>query len=432
MIELGQLRKSEIDSFFEWLDLDLSSIAWEGKFKKSFDLFQELLFNEHTLIEEVAKKIDLLKEHAGSGPIYSWLKWLGDQFALYIFSIRNCDIAKLCQELHLDPSYFGHILRIHLLEVYPDKEHLINEHLELGAVRSPSKRKTFQMILKELEISELGSISSDIEMMKKLEVTIFPQWKMIIKELEKNSLQIHKDLNKKIAKENSRGIKKFVFEFCLLVCLGLGGIYSMGALNQFYERFLLEKIQLLEPLFIATDQSLAYKSESRDERKIDLSNKEIEELERVENLKILNDLNTNRYEPETDEVVLTSVEDIPRSFEEIDEDGQKKLPAGYRNMTWFRGGRKAYRVLLTSIDPEAMKEEVNKLLYDFEANREWKFVNGKRIPGGIYFNFYLPRKNLKDFLSKMSQYGDATIFESNSREKPIPGANRVFIWIKSI
>jgi hypothetical protein len=39
---------------------------------------------------------------------------------------------------------------------------------------------------------------------------------------------------------------------------------------------------------------------------------------------------------------------------------------------------------------------------------------------------------LKDFMTKISSFGEATIFESRSQGGDQAGKNRVFIWVKSI
>jgi hypothetical protein len=44
----------------------------------------------------------------------------------------------------------------------------------------------------------------------------------------------------------------------------------------------------------------------------------------------------------------------------------------------------------------------------------------------------VPSKNLKDFMTKVSTYAEATIFESRSEGGDIAGKNRVFIWVKGI
>ncbi|MFA7614216.1 MAG: hypothetical protein WCY48_08250, partial [Candidatus Caldatribacteriota bacterium] len=72
------------------------------------------------------------------------------------------------------------------------------------------------------------------------------------------------------------------------------------------------------------------------------------------------------------------------------------------------------------------------LLERFGASQVDNVKPGTEIPGGIYFNLYVPSTNLKEFITRVSEFGDATIFESRSQGRDAPGKNRVFIWVKSI
>jgi hypothetical protein len=55
------------------------------------------------------------------------------------------------------------------------------------------------------------------------------------------------------------------------------------------------------------------------------------------------------------------------------------------------------------------------------------------VPGGVYYNVYVPRKDFKEFLTETMKVDQAKLFESNtSNVKNVPGKTRIFIMVKSI
>jgi hypothetical protein len=87
---------------------------------------------------------------------------------------------------------------------------------------------------------------------------------------------------------------------------------------------------------------------------------------------------------------------------------------------------------MASVSPQELREKILPLLGEFKASPIGNVKPGTNIPGGIYFNLLVPSTKLKSFLGTVSSLGDATIFESNNRERTPAGQNRVFIWVKSI
>ena len=89
--------------------------------------------------------------------------------------------------------------------------------------------------------------------------------------------------------------------------------------------------------------------------------------------------------------------------------------------------------MMTSVDPEQTKAELAQVLKEFSVEQVDKVKPGTKIPGGIYFNLYVPRYALKKFLSKVSSFEkEATILESRTVYGGKKNMNKVFIWIKSI
>ena len=87
---------------------------------------------------------------------------------------------------------------------------------------------------------------------------------------------------------------------------------------------------------------------------------------------------------------------------------------------------------MASVEPSKLRDSILPLMKRFGVSQGDNVKPGTRIPGGLYFNLQVPSKSLKDFMTKVSTFSEATIFESPSQGGDHPGKNRVFIWIKSI
>ena len=88
--------------------------------------------------------------------------------------------------------------------------------------------------------------------------------------------------------------------------------------------------------------------------------------------------------------------------------------------------------MMTSVDTDKTKEELNTILKKFNVKQVDNVKPGTKIPGGIYFNLFIPRLELKEFLSKVSSLEQAMILESKTSRSGPAGTDKVFIWIKSI
>ena len=89
--------------------------------------------------------------------------------------------------------------------------------------------------------------------------------------------------------------------------------------------------------------------------------------------------------------------------------------------------------MMTSISPEETKIQLVKVLKKYNVEQVDNVRPGTKIPGGMYFNLFVPRFVIKEFLSKVSSFEkEATILESKTVFGGKKGMDRVFIWIKSI
>ena len=226
-------------------------------------------------------------------------------------------------------------------------------------------------------------------------------------------------------------------EVLILLLILSAVVFVLKNTNKWYEEYLVNKITLFEPNFFWLDKSLSYQEQDLlAKQQIDLSNKELEELERLEAQTVFADEKLeSRYDPESDVVVLASVDDVPKSFGEAETEQsmyEENKKGGYRDSSYASSNKKAYRILMASVEPAVIRDNILPLMKHYGISQVDNVKPGMQIPGGLYFNLHVPSKNLKDFMTKVSTLGEATIFESRSQGGDQPGKNRVFIWIKSI
>jgi hypothetical protein len=431
------LTKTDFEHFKNWLDLDINSIAWEGRYADSFSGFWDSFFKDQIEHMELGERFEYAKKIAKSGPLISWLNWLFEKFIAFAFIHQGKSVREIAFLFDLPEKYISTVLRDHLIKVYPAYEDLINENFQISNVSSKNLFLKFDDLLPTLgaEAKNKGTFEDDI--LAHMEVTLYPDWPNLVKELRKDILSLKVDFENFKKKTVFRKQLRFFQEVIILLLILSFIVFALKYVNKKYEDYLVDKITLFEPNFFWLDKSLTYQEQDLlAKQNIDLSNKELEELERIEAQSVFSDERSgSRYDPESDVVVLDSVEDVPKSFGEADTEQsayEENKKGGYRDSSYGATSKKAYRILMASVDPTAIRERVLPLMKKFGISQVDNVKPGMQIPGGLYFNLHVPSKNLKDFMTKVSTLGDATIFESQSQGGDLAGKNRVFIWIKSI
>ena len=88
---------------------------------------------------------------------------------------------------------------------------------------------------------------------------------------------------------------------------------------------------------------------------------------------------------------------------------------------------------MRSVDSKDARSRLDTLLKTYNVTQVDNVKPGKRVPGGMYYNLYVPRPYLKEFLAQVMDVDDSTLYESRTRsERNPPGKNKVFIWVKSL
>lgn len=431
------LTKTDFEQFKSWLDLDINSIAWEGRYAESFSGFWDSFFRSQIEHLELSERFDYAKRIAKSGPLISWLNWLFEKFIAFSFINQGKSVREIAFLFDLPEKYISTVLRDHLIKVYPAYEDLINENFQISNVSSKNLFLKFDDLLNVLgpEAKRKGTFEDDI--LAHMEVTLYPDWPHLVKELRKDILSLKVDFENFKKKASFKKQLKFIQEVIILLLILSVIVFALKNTNKWYEDYLVNKITLFEPNFFWLDKSLSYQDQDTlAKQQIDLSNKELEDLERLEAQTVFSDEKLgSRYDPESDVVVLDSVEEVPKSFAEAETEQsefEENKKGGYRDSNYAVSNKKAYRILMASVEPQAIRENIIPLMKKYGITQVDNVKPGMQIPGGLYFNLNVPSKNLKDFMTKVSTLSEATIFESRSQGGDVAGKNRVFIWIKSI
>ncbi len=426
------LNLKNIDDFKAWINLNLHSISWEGRNLESFNQFWRELFPKELEISEYFENLAMAKSLASQGPVLSWINWLESKLIVYLFIFKNVQIQTLSGLSNYESSSLSLIIRNFFVDQFPNLEDDISNKLQISNILSHGNTVTFSE-LKELlpESKEIVGATND-EVMTDLEVTLYDDWKTIYTEF---CTKPQTQLQEKILKERSFVKRNFKFlnEIVFLFVLGALFIFLVKVGNKTYEDYLVEKISLFSPNFFWLDKNVSFKSSSLPTPN-EITEDRINELEQLESKQVFKDVTAStRYEVESD-VVLTSVDTLPKdfsaaTFEQSNYEEVRK--GGYRNNRY--GRRKAYRVMMASVNPLRIKEKVIGMISSYGIKQVDNVKPGTQIPGGIYFNLYVPRENLKTFLKEVSKFEmKSTILESKTVFGGPAGMDKVFVWVKSI
>jgi len=428
------LTTEDSQSFKDWVELDFETMSWEGRYLEEFLDFWALLFKVGTDYKSQFEKLDLLTSKLESGPLISWFKWIKKHYLCYLFIFKTKSIKDLKRLTGLSYSEISLVLRDFFLERYPHLEENINNTLQINNIISGNINIQYDDIKAITNRLEFERGTTGDEVLTSLEITLYPDWRATYNFLKKDQNITKTSVKEFTKKATFKKQRKFLGE--LMILFFIGGLIIAGIKlgNNYYESYLAKKISLYVPNFFELEKNLTFKSNNPlDKEEVELSYKELEKLEKLESKKIFEDARVQqRFDVESD-VVLTSVESLPKDFEVANMEQsnyEETRKGGYRNSRY--GRRKAYRIMMTSIDPMRTKQEIIKMLDFYDVQKADNVEPGTKIPGGVYFNLYVSIKQLTEFMSRVTKIEESTILESKTNRYPPKGTNKVFIWIKSI
>lgn len=426
--------KNEYQEFRQWLNLNLDGLTWQGRFKKEFESFWDVFFEENLTLNKLIERFDYAYSQAKIGSLSSWFLWLRDKFLSFVFLFKNKTIGEIANESGLSPSLVATILRNYLLDEYPHLDQYFNEVFQVGNVLSSNLKVSFAQIKSDINIVTPHVGSREDEIMPSMEVTLFDEWNIFLKKMKSDFSTNGFNLEK--IKERSGFLKQIrvVQDIAILLLLFTLTIYGIRQGNIWYEKYLANKVSIYEPQFNWLNKSGVFKgAEKKPAKEFKLNFDDIKDISKSDEINEFFD--PEKYEEET-EVTLTTFENIPRDFKEADSqpsqyEGDSESPNGYRET---RGGTtKVYRLMMTSTNAYATRDQINEIVKKYQGEPVGESKPGSDVPGGVYYNISIPRTNVKDFMTETMKINQSKLFESNtSNVKAVPGKTRVFIMVKSI
>lgn len=435
---------ADFATFLNWLHLDMDSVTWHGKFQKEFEDFWRFFFteSEHDLsfyVERFEYALFLVKE----GPIASWFLWLKEKFTLFAYIHKGHTVYDL-RVLHgWKIGKTATLMRNYFLELCPFMEEELTHYFQMSDLSDQNIYETFSEFAQKTamtpslieEFKNFAGRPDDV--LPSLEVTLYPEWKLIYRELKKETLHsITQNVARERRKSYVRGQFKFLRDLVLLVVVGLLAIYLVQWGNAWYKEYLQNKISIYGPEMPWLDRTLVFKPPRDDLEKIteELNPEIIEEQLGEASISWLISELEERFETES-EVMLATGQFLPRDFSSIDREYsefEERDGGGYRDTRF--GNLTVYRVMMTSVNTYASRERLNRLLPIYQALQVDNVRPGQFVPGGVYYNLYIPDEKLREFLEDVSSVDDAVIYESRARGRvrAPAGHSKVFIWMKDL
>ncbi|MDA9189462.1 hypothetical protein N9O57_00630 [bacterium] len=420
------------NDFKDWLNLDLKSMTWEGRFENEFNSFWDHLFKSSLSLVQIKERFNFLKKISKNGPIQSWVIWLEEKFLIFILQKSNLSIRELCDSYEIEITHFSKSLRDFLLENYPALHILIDKSLLISFRGQKKANLSFEKLCTSMGIEKNSLFCRSNSLFKSLEVTLFNDWADILKKM-KARFELDYDKVLKLKRtQTKKSFNRFVLEFVSILLIGAFLIYVVTLVNKVYERYLLSQIDIYSPKIEWLSKDLKYKEKKSSKDQIAIAQQDIENLDKevFKDLEFLNE--APRFEAES-EVVLTSWDNLPQDIDKANEDVseyEEERPGGFRDSRY--GRRTVYRVIMKSAKPGSVKEQIKSLLDKYDVTKGDRVSPGMAVPGGVYYNLFVPTDYLKEFLAQVTKLESSRIFESKTQRANPRGKNKVFIWIKEV
>ncbi len=438
MSEKINLTDGDFYQFKQWLCLNYKSLTWQGQYEKDFDEFWEVLFKDDLKLHDLSDRFNYLLKRTNVGPLVSWITWLRDRFLCFVFINKGLTIKRLSKESLLEEKVIGIILRDFFTQKFPEKSRYFENSLIVPNKLSKNREMTFHNISKKLDEDFQLTGSDEDEIMKGMEVTLYENWKKLNHQMKKDFTLKNKSLSKL---KNRDDLMKLLEKFSKAVavcCFSFFLVWAIEYLNSRYEKLLSEEVSIYEPQFRWEDQGLRFveadKSLTENQNNFALDIEDIENVDDSENF-LGESLEDTEREGVESEVILASVEGLPKDFDVADiekseyEENTGRL--GYRDSRY--GNTKVYRVMMKSSDTNSSRKKLADLIEKYKVTQVDNVKPGLSVPGGFYYNLYVPRNVLKEFMTKVQEVEASVIYESRTRTRRNPkGKNKVFIWVKSI
>ena len=425
--------KNDFLLFREWLQLNMQAISWHYHNLNDFEEFWETIFLDGLSLEQINDRFKYLNEIVTTGPLLSWFNWLHNHFLCFTFVTKDCTIHQLSLQTDTSISILSTTLRNHFIDEYPQFEEFFNHCFQISHLSSAESEQKFSDLCKEIDINEKHIPNLTDDVMTTMEITLYRDWKKLLRKVKKDLYGPHLDISKIKFESSAKNQLKIIRDLIILIAIGIFGLWAIQYGNTWYEKYLVDQIKIYEPNFLTTlskFSTIGQNEEVSDELK--RSVKDIEDVKVIDNL-ISTDIEKEVFTTESD-ITITSWGSLPRNFDVAKKEEslyEEERKGGYRDLRY--GTNRVYRIMMRSVNPETSKVAVNKLLQKYHVTQADKVQPGTYVPGGIYYNLFVPINNLKEFLSQVMEEDEAILFENKTTRGKTPrGMNKVLIWIKSV
>lgn len=423
--------RDDFNNFRSWVDLRLEDVTWQGRYIQDFEDFWSLFFEENLTLTQVTQRFNYAISKGTVGPLSAWFSWLKAKLICWTFIEKGGSLREVAIMSEQSVGQTANILRNFFVDHYPHLEGELSSEFQVSSVISPGLELTYQSLSTNYHFSDLKKGSLDDEIMISLEVTLYEEWREFLRKFKREIGEKGFDIKRIKRISSLKGHSKLLLEVLVLLVICVGIVWAVKRVNFEYAQTLLGKISVYEPQFQWLDKTMVFKEESGLE---DFTNFELKEtdLEQVESAKVVEVFDEDeRFDVES-EVVLTSWDSLPRDFSVADLETssyEELLRRGYRESQY--GNTKVYRVMMRSVDTLKTRDRLNSLLEKYQVTQVDNVKPGLDVPGGMYYNLYVPREFLKEFLSQVTDVDETTLYESQTRARSNPpGKNKVFIWVK--
>ncbi len=429
---------NDYTSFRDWLCLDIQNVTWQGKYREDFERFWDIFFDDGLSLFEISKRFNYLIDNIHVGPLESWFIWLRTKFYCYVFISRGITIEELAQAIKQDERETGILLRTFFIEVFPEHESYINKNFTINDILSKNKSFSIQNFVDDLGVNLTFSGSHNHEILTSMEVTLYQEWIYFVKKMEKDFRGSTFNVSRIKLRDNFSARMQSLAQVFAFVGVAIFLVWAIEFANKTYEKYLSDKISVYEPQFRWENEGLKFTDETiADQEQIaqfELDIKDIENVDDTENFlgETLEDEERDEVESE---VVLTSIDTLPRDISSADREQssfeEDIKGGGYRDSRY--GNTKVYRVMMNSADTDETRKRLANLLSLYKVTQVDNVKPGLAVPGGYYYNLYVPRTYLKEFMAQVKGDDSVIIYESKTRtRRNPPGKNKVFIWLKTI
>jgi len=423
----------DYNQFLEWLQLDIKSISWHYKNRELFETFWNSFFIEGLSLKQIVERFEYLDDITETGPILSWFHWLKHHFYCFTFIRKQLTIKELSFEMQRPIGELSTIIRNYFVDEFPEHESYFNSTFQISHISDKNGDINFLKISQDIRIPLEHSPNLEDEMMTRIELTLYDEWNKILRKIKKDLLSPLLDIKDFRLREGAKKHANIARDLLILIVITIAGLFILKYFNVMYEKYLTDQIKIYKPSFIQKISPYIFDKKINNIETLYAKNiRDFDDIKTLDSTKP-KALVAEVFTTESD-VTLASWDQLPKNMnsslqkKSIYEEDKK---GGFRDLIY--GTNRVYRILMRSIEPHQVTKEIAHYLKKYGVKQVDKVRPGTLVPGGYYYNIYVPIPHLKEFLSLVMKNKEALLFENKTwRGKTPRGMSKVLIWIKSV